>query len=70
MTSQPGKQTIAKHLLLYISRSKDNQTVKSGQLIKYNMRKIFLEQSYPKCGEETSPKLFSEKTKMSISLDE
>ena len=56
MTSQPGKQTTAKHLLLYISGSKDNQTVKSGQLIKYNMRKIFLEQSYPKCGEETSPK--------------
>ena len=70
MTSQPGKQTIATHIWPYISRSKDNQAVKFGQLIKYNMRKIFLEQSYPKCGEETSPKLFSEKTKMSISLDE
>ena len=47
MTSQPGKQTIAIHILPYISRSKDNQTVKIGQLIEYNMRKIFLEKSSP-----------------------
>ena len=26
-----------------ISRNKDNQTMKSGQLIEYNMRNIFLE---------------------------
>ena len=32
MTSQPGKQTIAIHLLPNISRSKDNQTKKFGQL--------------------------------------
>ena len=38
MTSQPGKQTIAIHLLLNISRSKGNQTIKFGQLIEYNMR--------------------------------
>ena len=43
MTSQPGKQTIVIHILFYILRSKDNQTVKFGQLIEYNMRKIFLE---------------------------
>ena len=42
MTSQPGKQTIAIHILPYISRSKDNQTVKFGQLIEYNMRRFFL----------------------------
>ena len=61
MTSQPGKQTIAIHIQHYISRSKDNQTVKLGQLIEYNMRKIFLEKSYAKCGGETSPKTFSKK---------
>ena len=69
MTSQPGKQTIAIHILPYISRSKDNQTVKFGQLIEYNMRKIFLEKSYPKCRGETSPKRFPAKLKLSISLD-
>ena len=42
MKSQPGKQTITIHVLLNISGSKDNQTMKSGQLIEYNKRKIFL----------------------------
>ena len=42
MTSQPGKQTIAIHVLPYISKSKDNQTVKYGQLIEYNMDRFFL----------------------------
>ena len=70
MTSQLGKQTIAVHILPYISRGKDNQTVKFGQLIECNMRKIFLEKSYPKYGGETSPKPFSKKLKLSISLDQ
>ena len=70
MTLQPGKQTIAIHILPYISRRKDNQTVEFGQLIEYNMRKIFLEKVYPKCGEQTTPKLFSKKSKLSISLDQ
>ena len=61
MTSQSGKQTTALHILPYISRDKDNQSVKFGQLIEYNMRKIFLEKSYPKYGGETSPKRFSKK---------
>ena len=69
MTSQPGKQTIAIHILLSFSRSKGNQTMKFGQLIEYNMRKIILEKSYPKCGRETIPRPFSEKSKLSISLD-
>ena len=68
MSSQPEKQTIAIHILPYISRSKDNQTVEFGHLIEYNMRKIFLEKSYPKYGGETSFKPFSEKSKLSISL--
>ena len=43
--------------------------MKFGQLIEYNMRNIFLEKSYTKCGGETSPRLFSGKLKLSISLD-
>ena len=43
MTSQPGKQTITIHILPNISRSKSNQTIKFGQSIKYNKRKIFFE---------------------------
>ena len=58
MTLQPGKQTTAINVLSYISRSKDNQTIKFGQLIEYNMRNIFLEKSYGKYGRETSPRPF------------
>ena len=59
MTSQLGKQTIAIHILPSISRSKDNQAMKYGQLIEYNMRNILLEKSYTKCGGGTSPTPFS-----------
>ena len=41
-----------------ISRSKGNQTMKCGQFIVYNMRKIFLQKSFTKYGGETSPRLF------------
>ena len=53
-----------------ICRSKGNQTMKFGQLIGYNLRNIFLERSYTKCGGETSPRPFSEKSKLSVSLDQ
>ena len=53
MTSQPGKQIIAIHTLPNISRSKNNQTMKYGQLIDCNMKNIFLEKSFAKCGGET-----------------
>ena len=43
MTLQPGLQTIAIHILPNISQSKGNQTIKSGQLIKYNKKNIFLQ---------------------------
>ena len=46
-----------------ILRSKGNQAMKFGQLIEYNMRNIFLEKSYTKCGGETSPRTFSGKLK-------
>ena len=44
--------------------------MKFGQLIECNMRKIFLKKSYKKCGGETSPKPFSQKLKLSLSLDQ
>ena len=43
MTSQPGLQTIAIHILPNISQSKGNQIMKFGQLIEYNGRNIFLQ---------------------------
>ena len=70
MTSQPGKQTRAIHILPYISRSKDNKTMKFSQFIKDNMRNILLERSYIKCGGETSTRPFSKRSKLSISLDQ
>ena len=69
-TSKPGYQPIAILILRNISRSKDNQIMKFGQLIEYNMRNIFLEKSYTKCGGETIPRPFSKKSKLSISLDQ
>ena len=46
MTSQPGLQTIAIHVLPNISESIGNQTMKCGQLIEYK-NNIFLQKS---CG--------------------
>ena len=51
-------------------KGKDNQKMKFGQLMKYNMRNIFLEKSCIKCGGETSPRPFSEILKLSMSLDQ
>ena len=42
MTSQPGLQTIAIHVLPIISQSKGIQTIKFGQLMEYNKINIFL----------------------------
>ena len=64
------KKTMTIYILPNISRSKDNQIMKLGQLIQYNMRNVFLEKSYTKCGGETSLRPFSEKSKLSISLDQ
>ena len=70
MTSQTGKQTIVIYVLPNIVRNKDNRPNKFGQLREYNMKNIFLEKPYTKCGGETSPRPFSEKLKLSISLDQ
>ena len=44
--------------------------MKLGQLIEYNIRNIFLEKSYTKCGGQTSPRHFSGKLKLCLSLDQ
>ena len=59
-TSQLVKKQLVTHILPNISRSKCNKTMKFGQLIEYDIRNIFLEKSYTKCGGETSPRPFSE----------
>ena len=51
MMSQPGKQTIAIHILPNSQEVKANQIMKFGQLIEYNMRNIFRQKSYTKSGE-------------------
>ena len=68
MTSQPGKQT-CNNILPNISQNKSNQTMKIGQLIECNMKNVFLQISYIKCGRETIPGPFSKKwSKVSYSL--
>ena len=44
--------------------------MKFGQLKEYNMKNIFAEKPYTKCGGETSPRPFSEKLKLIIYLDQ
>ena len=68
MTSQTGQQIITIYILCNISRSKGNQTMKLGQLREYNMRNIFLEKSYTKCGGEASFRPFHKKSKLCISI--
>ena len=58
MTSQPGYQTIAMHILSNISRIKGNQVMKFDQLLEYNIRNIFVERSHAKCAGETISKHF------------
>ena len=52
MVPQPGKQTVAIHILSNTSRSKRKQTIKLGQ---YNMRNNFHKKSYTKCDRELEP---------------
>ena len=41
-----------------------------GHLIEYNIRNIFLERPYTKCGGKTSPSPIYKKSKLNISLDQ
>ena len=58
MTSQPGLQTIAIHILPNISQSKGNQTMKFGQLIEYNKRNIFFKNYAENQAGRLAPGLF------------
>ena len=58
MMSESGKQTIAIHILPSVSRSKGNQAMKFAQLLQYNMKNTFSEESNTKFGGETSSDLF------------
>ena len=70
MTPGPGYQAIVMYILPNILRSKTNQTMKLCQLIEYNIRNIFLEKSYTKCGRETITRNFPKKLKLIMSLDQ
>ena len=50
MMSQPGLQ----YILLNISQSTEDQSMKLGQLTEYNKRNIFLQKQCRKWGKETS----------------
>ena len=54
MTSQICEGTITIDILPNASRSKDNQTMKFGQLIEYDEKNIFLKKPWRKRGRETS----------------
>ena len=72
MMSQLGKQTIVIHVLPNILSNKDNQAIKFSQVREYKMKSIFLEKPYSKYkyGGETSPRPFSRKLKLRISLNQ
>ena len=44
--------------------------MKFGQSIEHNIRDMFFEKLYKKCGGDTLPRPFSKKTQLSISLDQ
>ena len=67
--SQTGQQIVTIHMLSNISRSKGNRTLRFGQLIEYNMRNIFKEESYTKCGGKVCPRPSYKKSKLGVSLD-
>ena len=56
------------HISRYL-KNKGNQTMKFGQLIEYNMRSIFPEKPYLKCGAETAARAFPNKSKLRMPLD-
>ena len=57
ITSQPGLQAIIIQVLPNISRSKGNQTTKLGQVIVYNKKYIFHQNSCWKWGKKISSRL-------------
>ena len=66
-----GKQIDSKEKFNFIIYNiKTWLSIKLGQLIEYNMRNNFLEKSYTKCDGESTPRSFSKKSQLSISLDQ
>ena len=70
MTPQCGKPAMAIQILHNNSGNKGTQTMKLAQLTDYNLRNNFLPKSCSICGEETSPKIFSKKCILGISLNQ
>ena len=68
MTSQTGQGIITIHILPNIPRSKSNHAMKFGQLTKYNVRNITLQELCKKWDRETSsrPLVFLIKLYMSL----
>ena len=60
-TSENGKQIITIHVLPSISRSKENQIIKFGQLMEYIMRNIFLQNQTQNVVEKLVPDLLLKK---------
>ena len=58
VTSHPGKQAITIHILPNFSESKGNQKIQFDQLIKYNKKNIFLQNSCRKRRGRLIPILF------------
>ena len=56
-------------MLLNISRNKCNQTMKFSPLKECNMGNVSLEKLFTECGGEPSPRPFSKRSKLKISLD-
>ena len=64
LMSHTRQEIITMHILPNIARSKYNQTMKFGQLIKYNMNNIFLKKLYTKCGGKGSSRPFYKNSKL------
>ena len=67
MTSSKKKQKLTIHIFFNISRRKDNRTMKSGQILEYNMRNIFLKNHTRNVVEKLVP---DKKSKLSVFLDQ
>ena len=68
--SQLVYQTVAIYILLNISTSKQNQAVKFGQLVGYNMRHTFVERPYTKSTKSDEKAITRLLSILSISLDQ
>ena len=64
MASLTGQEIITIHVLPNTSKSKGNQIMKFGPLVKYNTTSIFLEKSYKQCDGQTSSRPFHKKIKI------